>query len=50
MIEPSTLTTCDNNGCTCTTFKLCICEDYDMLIYECTSCGYIHTHYFGENK
>lgn len=50
MIERTTLVICEHNGCKCKDFKLCICENYDMIIYECCHCGHIETHYFGDMK
>lgn len=43
MIEPTSLTVCN---CGCDTFKIAIDLEYKSLLYECTSCGYIHSEWF----
>jgi Zn ribbon nucleic-acid-binding protein len=48
MIEPSNLHKCDT--CESSLFKIQIDDEYDMLLYECYACGYIHSHWFREDK
>lgn len=44
MIEPNNLHDCSN--CGNMTFKLQIDDEYNVILYECVECGYIHTHWF----
>ena len=43
MLPSTSLKKCE---CGCDSFKIQIDDEYYLLLYECSKCGYIETHWF----